>query len=68
VIDHGPDLPTGRATGTGTDCIVVAAPTGTEPFAGLHTEVGEAIGAAVYTAVAGGVSHGWPSIGQSGLS
>jgi adenosylcobinamide amidohydrolase len=24
VIDHGPDLPTGRATGTGTDCIVVA--------------------------------------------
>jgi ABC-type glutathione transport system ATPase component len=25
VMDHGPDLPTGRATGTGTDCIVVGA-------------------------------------------
>jgi adenosylcobinamide amidohydrolase len=69
VIDHGPDLPTGRATGTGTDCIVVAAPTGTEAFAGLHTEVGEAIGAAVYTAVAGGV-YAWMAEqeGQSGLS
>jgi len=42
------------ATGTGTDCIVVAAPEGeaAEPFAGLHTEVGRSLAAAVYQAVA----------------
>jgi adenosylcobinamide amidohydrolase len=55
VMEHGPDLPSGRATGTGTDCIVVAAPPGAERYAGLHTEVGEAVGAAVYAAVASGV-------------
>jgi adenosylcobinamide amidohydrolase len=40
------------ATGTGTDCIIVAAPEGARPeiCAGLHTDVGEAIGAAVYAA------------------
>lgn len=41
-------------TGTGTDCIVVAAPAiGEKPqaWAGLHTAVGEAIGAAVFDAV-----------------
>ena len=39
-------------TGTGTDCIVVASPCRGEPiaWAGLHTEVGEAIGGAVYDA------------------
>ncbi|KPQ17493.1 MAG: adenosylcobinamide hydrolase [Rhodobacteraceae bacterium HLUCCO18] len=55
VMDHGPDLSSGRATGTGTDCIVVGARPGAEIFAGLHTEVGEAIGAAVYAAVSKGV-------------
>lgn len=55
VIDHGPDLRTGRATGTGTDCIALAARPGSQPFAGLHTEVAEAVGAAVYAAIAGGV-------------
>jgi adenosylcobinamide amidohydrolase len=55
VMDHGPDLPTGRATGTGTDCIVVGAEPGEGQFAGLHTEVAEAVGAAVYRAVAEGV-------------
>jgi adenosylcobinamide amidohydrolase len=55
VMDHGPTLFTGRATGTGTDCIVVGAPPGDETFAGLHTEVGEAVGAAVYAAVSKGV-------------
>jgi adenosylcobinamide amidohydrolase len=55
VMEHGPDLPGGRATGTGTDCIVVAAPPGDAPFAGLHTEVGEAVGAAVHRAVSAGV-------------
>lgn len=40
------------ATGTGTDCIIVAAPKGEKPESGvgLHTELGEAIGAAVYDA------------------
>jgi len=40
-------------TGTGTDCIVVAAPSGvpTERFAGLHTDIGTALGKAVYDAV-----------------
>lgn len=39
-------------TGTGTDCIIVAAPEGARPqtCAGLHTDVGEAIGACVYEA------------------
>lgn len=40
-------------TGTGTDCIVVAAPPGNraERFAGLHTDIGAAVGRAVYDAV-----------------
>ena len=43
-------------TGTGTDCIVVATPLGspTEQFAGLHTDVGVAVGRAVHAAVAAG--------------
>jgi adenosylcobinamide amidohydrolase len=45
------------ATGTGTDCVVIAAPQGTSPtpYAGKHTEVGAAIGAAVRDAVCAGV-------------
>lgn len=49
------------ATGTGTDCLVVAAPVATSrgaPYAGKHTEIGAAIGAAVFDAVSLGV-HGW---------
>lgn len=44
-------------TGTGTDCVVVAAPEGADGvrFAGLHTAVGEAVGAAVYRSVREGV-------------
>ncbi|WP_245444962.1 adenosylcobinamide amidohydrolase [Pseudaminobacter soli (ex Li et al. 2025)] len=40
-------------TGTGTDCIVIAAPDGEKPeqFAGLHTDIGAAIGRAVYDVV-----------------
>lgn len=40
-------------TGTGTDCIVVAAPGGGdgERYAGLHTDIGAALGRAVYRAV-----------------
>ncbi|WP_296766544.1 adenosylcobinamide amidohydrolase [Sediminimonas sp.] len=54
VIAAGPDLPTGRATGTGTDCIAVAAPSGLMNYAGLHTDTGEAVGRAVYDAVLAG--------------
>jgi len=48
-----------RITGTGTDCIVVAAPLGPDPLAcaGLHTAVGEAIGGAVYDAVRAGAEE-----------
>ncbi|WP_197028150.1 adenosylcobinamide amidohydrolase [Bosea sp. 117] len=36
-------------TGTGTDCIIMAAPAGgpAEPYAGMHTAIGEAVGACV---------------------
>lgn len=45
-------LPTGRATGTGTDCVALACPPGgRQPHAGLHTDVGEAVGAATRSAV-----------------
>ncbi|UWQ32110.1 adenosylcobinamide amidohydrolase [Leisingera sp. M527] len=51
VMDTGITLPSGTATGTGTDCLALAAPTGASPYAGLHTATGEAIGKAVYQAV-----------------
>ena len=51
-LGHTPDPACGAVTGTGTDCIVIACPIGEPalPFAGLHTDVGEAIGAAVFQA------------------
>ena len=57
VMDVGFHLPQGLATGTGTDCIAVAAPQGMNGYAGLHTEVGEVIGAAVYGAVRAGAEN-----------
>ncbi|MFN4154047.1 MAG: adenosylcobinamide amidohydrolase [Paracoccaceae bacterium] len=71
VIDCGLCLPDGsRATGTGTDCIAIAADPGPLAFAGLHTALGEAIGRAVHTAVSkgaadwiaenGGTASGYP--------
>lgn len=56
VIDAGWRIDGGMATGTGTDCVAVAAPEGPDPspYAGLHTEIGQAIGAAVYDAVLAG--------------
>jgi len=57
VMDAEYDLPTGRATGTGTDCIAVASPPGSQAFAGLHTETGEALGRAVYDAIADGIAQ-----------
>lgn len=51
VMEAGLNLPGGRVTGTGTDCLALAAPPGREAFAGLHTALGEAVGAAVHAAV-----------------
>ncbi|QGM48165.1 hypothetical protein H2LOC_018780 [Methylocystis heyeri] len=50
---------TAPATGTGTDCIIVAAPKGDRPEScvGLHTDLGEAIGAAVYDATSAGATE-----------
>jgi hypothetical protein len=47
VMDADLHLASGRATGTGTDCVALACPPGDQRYAGLHTAVGEAIGAAV---------------------
>jgi adenosylcobinamide amidohydrolase len=58
IIDAGLRLANGVATGTGTDCIAVAAPEGPCAYAGLHTEAGEALGAAVYRATQAG-ALGW---------
>ena len=58
VTEAGLRLATGCATGTGTDCIAIAAPTGTTRFAGLHTDTGEAVGRAVLDAVSHG-ARGW---------
>jgi adenosylcobinamide amidohydrolase len=46
-----------RATGTGTDCVAMAATPGSTPYAGLHTPAGEAIGRAVYDAVRAGAEE-----------
>jgi len=51
VMETGITLPTGTATGTGTDCVALAAPIGATSYAGLHTATGEVIGRAVYQAV-----------------
>lgn len=59
IIDHGPTLNgIGKITGTGTDCIALACPLGMESaaFAGLHTAIGEAIGASVYQAMCLGIA------------
>ncbi|MDZ7708792.1 MAG: adenosylcobinamide amidohydrolase [Roseovarius sp.] len=56
ILSAGITLPTGPATGTGTDCIAIAAPEGDTRYAGLHTGVGEAVGRAVRDAVARGVA------------
>jgi adenosylcobinamide amidohydrolase len=54
VLDIDLALRDGFATGTGTDCIAVASRSGPGTYAGLHTDVGEAIGAAVYRATLAG--------------
>lgn len=57
VMDVALALPPGIATGTGTDCVAVASPPGTARYAGLHTEIGEATGRAVYSAVLDGAKQ-----------
>lgn len=52
VLEAGVRLPSGLATGTGTDCIALACDPGTITFAGLHTDIGQALGRAVHDAVA----------------
>lgn len=53
VMEAGMELATGRATGTGTDCLALACDAGPGRYAGLHTPVGEVVGAVVRQAVAG---------------
>lgn len=65
VIDSGVRLADGsRATGTGTDCIAIAALPGSLDWAGLHTAVGEALGRAVREAVTAGAAD-W--VAENGL-
>ena len=67
VIEHGPALPTGRATGTGTDCIALAWPEAGPALghAGLHTAAGEALGRAAHDAVAAGVRDWMAEMGRT---
>lgn len=51
VMAAGLQLATGLATGTGTDCVALACDPGEGKYAGLHTAVGEVIGAAVRGAI-----------------
>ncbi|HXF76761.1 MAG TPA: adenosylcobinamide amidohydrolase, partial [Methylomirabilota bacterium] len=47
------------ATGTGTDCIaIVSLDSGEAPYCGKHTQLGELIGLAAYTAVKRGLAQG----------
>jgi adenosylcobinamide amidohydrolase len=52
VMETGLRLATGVASGTGTDCVALACDPGDTRYAGLHTEVGEVVGAVVRSAVA----------------
>lgn len=54
IMDVDMPLAPGRATGTGTDCIAIAAFDGDVRYAGMHTDIGEATGRAVYSAVLDG--------------
>lgn len=64
VIDLALPVSGGIATGTGTDCIAVAAPDGPGCFAGLHTEIGEAVGKAVYDATTRGGQQWMSQMGK----
>ncbi len=51
ILDAQVALNGGAATGTGTDCVAIAAPAGEAGYTGLHTDIGEALGRAVYDTV-----------------
>lgn len=57
VMDVEMPLAPGPATGTGTDCVAIAALRGPVRYAGLHTDIGEAVGRAVYSAVLDGAGQ-----------
>ncbi|MEM6671569.1 MAG: adenosylcobinamide amidohydrolase [Planctomycetota bacterium] len=60
ILERGLAVDGGDATGTGTDCIVVAAPMDPllgDPYAGKHTTIGTAIGASVHAAVSRGADR-----------
>ncbi|MFU8835978.1 adenosylcobinamide amidohydrolase [Roseovarius autotrophicus] len=56
LMQSGLCLSTGPVTGTGTDCVALAAPEGATRYAGLHTALGEALGRAVRDAVTRGIA------------
>ena len=57
MLDHAPPIWEARPTGTGTDCLCLASPpSGTpESYAGKHTALGEAIGAAALQAISAAI-------------
>ena len=61
VLQAGVQLPSGLATGTGTDCIALAADQGQLAYAGLHTDLGCQIGRAVHDAVLAGAQD-WVAV------
>lgn len=65
ILDAAVPLSSGPATGTGTDCVAIAAAPGDLHTAGLHTDVGEALGKAVYDAVYDG-AKAWQGEHQDG--
>lgn len=67
VMEAGLHLPTGLATGTGTDCIAVASPDGPCAYAGLHTSLGLAIGQAVLEVMRAGVRE-WMATQYRGVA
>lgn len=66
VLSVGLATPRGLATGTGTDCIAVAALPGCGTYAGKHTAIGEAVGRAVFEAVQSGAED-WMTENHSRL-
>lgn len=54
ILEQQVQLPTGYATGTGTDCVAIASPDGDTLYAGMHTEFGEVLGRAVLSCVSEG--------------
>lgn len=68
VMESGRMVEAGAATGTGTDCIAVAAPFGGQDHCGLHTETGRALGRAVFAAVAAGAAEWMGEHGHAQVS